>query len=132
MKHLFLLILVALMLGACGSKATKQQEQPQSEKRQLVGGYSEWKQITPQEMVIFKNATKRLDVKYKANKVAHQVVSGINLRFMCHSVLGEDRHVAFITIHVPPASDSVKQHEMPKIIEIKRMESFGRRLKKRE
>ena len=131
MKHLFLLIITTLLLGSCGSKSTKQSkettEKAQAE-QQLAGGYSAWDEITPQELGIFMETAKEHSKNYKPHKVSRQVVNGVNLRYMCHHLGKEDPHIAFITIFVPLESD--KEKSKPEVVEVKRMQSFGRQIRK--
>lgn len=133
MKHLFLLIITALLLGSCGSKSAKQNNKAKEEtkvEQQLAGGYSAWDELTPQEIVIFKDTTKEQGKNYKPHKVSRQVVNGVNLRYMCHCTDKNDPHIAFITIFVPQVTD--KDKSKPEVVEIKRMQSFGRRIRKEE
>lgn len=71
----------------------------------ILGGWSEFRPLTPQDELVFKEATKvLLGVDYKPMKVSTQAVNGINYKFICESKAVAPEavsHIATVFIYKP-------------------------------
>ena len=72
---------------------------------QLVGGWTPFGPVTPEEQAVFNTATAGLvGVKYATEQVSTQVVAGTNYRFLCKATPvypGAQPYPAFVTIYQP-------------------------------
>lgn len=97
------LIAITSLLTGCASQRTPQESNP--EKRHLVGGWSEYTNITDDELQLFTNTTKELiGVTYQPTKLSKQIVSGMNYRFLCTATpltLNPTSYQAIIQIYRP-------------------------------
>lgn len=102
----FFIILTALsgILAFYGCQSTPKTEH----KTECVGGYTQQREITEEELSLFKSVTADTEYgKYVPETVATQIVAGINLRFTCSN--GRT-----ITIHKP-----LPHQGEPRILEVK-------------
>lgn len=71
----------------------------------MCGGFSEFKQVTEEELAIFKEATEGLlGVSYEPLIVAKQIVAGTNYKFICNATaitLHPQPYLAALTIFKP-------------------------------
>ncbi len=106
------LVCVAAM-AACSSAGASSSAAPASSdaSAQIVGGYSEDRDVTDDDMAIFDQAMAgEVGVTYEPEKVATQVVAGTNYRFYCKSTTvtsAPEEGYAYVYIFVPLESDEV-------------------------
>lgn len=94
------------------------------EQEHIVGGYSKPRNITNEEVALFKQVTASLQgVEYKPKSVSTQIVAGTNYRFLCNARTIDNngkkgkRHYAAIVIHKP-----LNPEEKPRILSIDRQQ----------
>lgn len=117
------------MATACGhTQTTTQQQQPAmeenveivQEKQSLSGGFTEQRDLTEDETLLFDKVTEKLvGVKYTPESVATQVVAGINYRFICTAKTLTPKPETYqteITVYKPLPGQGD-----PKITEIRRL-----------
>lgn len=103
-----ILLMGCFALSGCGEK--------EQDPAQLVGGFTENRDVTDDDMAIFKEALSADEVaKYVPKAVATQVVSGTNYRFHCAVIEDNDETGNFVDITI---YDSLNADEAPEIIEI--------------
>lgn len=88
---LTLALLLLLSLAACGQSPASS-----SNTTALVGGYTEDREPTDEDLVLFNDAIAIIDtsgVVYQPQKVATQVVAGVNYRFYCQAGDGSFSYV---------------------------------------
>ena len=72
---------------------------------QLMGGWTPFGPVMPEEQAVFKTATAGLvGVDYVPEVVSTQVVAGMNYRFLCQATVvypGAQPYQAFVTISAP-------------------------------
>ena len=110
MKKIILAIIVALPLVGCannGSKAGSAAEGNtettiEAPAEQIVGGYTEPREITPEELEMFKKATADYaELQLVPQTVRTQVVNGINYKFFCDGKDGYNLTRCEVTIYKP-------------------------------
>ena len=113
MKKIILAILIALPLVGCANnngksnEATESQEEAvleagtESEKGQVVGGFTEYRDITEEELAMFNHVIGKGEDEIIPQKVATQVVNGINYKFFCDSKSGYNLTRCEVIIYKP-------------------------------
>ena len=112
MKKIILTIAIALTLVGCANNNVKSNStsEPQAENvqatdsdpsGQIVGGFTEYREITEEEMTMFKKAMGESDMEFTPQKVATQVVNGINYKFFCDCKDGYNLQRCEVTIYKP-------------------------------
>ncbi|MDR0839776.1 MAG: hypothetical protein LBN26_00065 [Christensenellaceae bacterium] len=86
-----LLLPLCLAVFACAHKKAPSQ---------VVGGYTEERDLTAEDAALFAAAAATVDASYEPLKVATQVVAGTNYRFYCKAPDAQERYV-YITVFVP-------------------------------
>ena len=120
----------ALLLAACGggtsSSAPSSAPAPESEatgsSQQLVGAYTEDRDVTDEDLAVFDAALEGLTgVEYVPEKVATQVVAGTNYRFYAKATTvtpDAEESYAYVYIFMPLGEDAV-----PELTEIEPIEA---------
>lgn len=86
MKQIVTMIACALALVSCGNaNSSSEKENDNTPKEELVGGFTAFRDVTPEELELFKEATGTGDIILTPESVATQVVAGINYLFNCTS-----------------------------------------------
>lgn len=112
MKKIILAIAIALTLVGCSNNNVKSNSAAESGTEavqaadsnpsgQIVGGFTEYREITEEEMAIFKKAIGESDMEFTPQKVATQVVNGINYKFFCDCKDGYNLQRCEVTIYKP-------------------------------
>lgn len=75
----------------------------------VPGGWSAYRDLTPEDKVVFNKAMEGLvGVDYEPKKISKQIVNGTNYRFFCHgvpAVQGDHSLPAIVTIYVAPDAE---------------------------
>lgn len=90
-KGTVLIVALGLLVAvsSCGSRAGKDIDNDKAsrwekvEEKQLCGGYQEQREISEEEMALFRSVTGRGDMVLTPLSVSTQIVSGINYKFWC-------------------------------------------------
>lgn len=106
-KRLFLvalLVMASAFLFSC-SCAPEQDAKQDATQEDVVGGYTQERDVTAEDMVVFDEAMEGIaGVGYIPLKVSTQVVSGTNYKFYCETVTvtaePEGGH-AYVTVYQP-------------------------------
>lgn len=107
MKKIILAIIIALPLVGCANKNGKTAEENtettiEAPAEQIVGGYTEPREITPEELEMFKKATADYaELQLVPQTVRTQVVNGINYKFFCDGKDGYNLTRCEVTIYKP-------------------------------
>lgn len=64
----------AVVLAGCGNNLSK-------DRQQLCGGYTQQRELTEDEMALFRSATETVDMTLTPLSVSTQVVAGTNYKF---------------------------------------------------
>ena len=108
-RKIKIFIFAATLLAAFGGGVSCQRVKGLfSKEEHLVGGYSEMRKPTAEELALFERATATLvGAEYKPMSVATQIVAGVNYRFLCKARKVDDagkrgkRFYAVIVVHKP-------------------------------
>ena len=112
MKKIILAIAIALTLVGCANNNVKSNStsEPQAEtveatdsdpSGQIVGGFTEYRDITEEELAMFNHVIGKGEDEIIPQKVATQVVNGINYKFFCDSKDGYNLTRCEVTIYKP-------------------------------
>ena len=109
MKKLFLALIIALPLAGCANNNGKSNEADNQEEEvvleeqagQVVGGFTEYRDITEEELAMFNSVLGKGEQEIIPQKVATQVVNGINYKFFCDSKDGYNLTRCEVTIYKP-------------------------------
>ena len=109
MKKLFLALIIALPLAGCANNNGKSNETDNQEEEvvleeqagQVVGGFTEYRDITEEELAMFNSVLGKGEQEIIPQKVATQVVNGINYKFFCDSKDGYNLTRCEVTIYKP-------------------------------
>lgn len=112
MKKIILAIAIALTLVGCANNNVKSNStsEPQAENvqatdsdpsGQIVGGFTEYRDITEEELAMFNHVIGKGEDEIIPQKVATQVVNGINYKFFCDSKDGYNLTRCEVTIYKP-------------------------------
>lgn len=79
------IIAVALLAVACGScnNAGNGNAETEEQEQMLCGGFTDQREITAEEMEMFKTVTGEGDLVLTPLSVSTQVVAGLNYKFWC-------------------------------------------------
>ena len=117
---LSLALFSALLLAACGGGTPSSSSADSSQ--QLVGAYTEDRDVTDEDLAIFDAALEGLTgVEYVPEKVATQVVAGTNYRFYAKATTvtqTPEEYYAYVYIFMPLGEDAV-----PELTEIEPIEA---------
>lgn len=80
-RRTFLLAASALVLAACGGERGRFSDLARPQ--QLCGGYTGQRELTDEEMEMFRSVTGTGDLVFTPLSVSTQVVAGTNYRFYC-------------------------------------------------
>ena len=91
MRKTLLLTVPFLILASCGPRLAREQVIDYGEigysdlakPKQLCGGYTEQREMTDEEMEMFRSVTGTGDIVFTPLSVSTQVVAGTNYRFYC-------------------------------------------------
>lgn len=96
---------MALLTGCGGNRNNGSVMQNNEEKtvpeNNLVGAYGEQRELTEQEMEMFRSLTDGGDVVYTPLSVSTQVVAGTNYRFWCRFEGASDYGHCWVTVFKP-------------------------------
>ena len=112
MKKIILAIAIALTLVGCANNNVKSNStsEPQAENvqatdsdpsGQIVGGFTEYRDITEEELAMFNHVIGKGEDEIIPQKVATQVVNGINYKFFCDCKDGYNLQRCEVTIYKP-------------------------------
>ena len=109
MKKIFLALIIALPLAGCANNSVKsnasaesQAEAVETETTQIVGGYTEPREITSEELEMFKKATADYaELQLVPQTVCTQVVAGLNYKFFCDCKEGYNLSRCDVIIYKP-------------------------------
>jgi len=118
-KYLTMAVLAMFLVLIVGFTGCSETEEVELE-LPLVGGYSEDRDLTEEDMAVFERAMSGLTgVVYEPIRVATQIVAGTNYRFTCTTTVvapDAEPYTAFIYIFQPSGDRE------PEIISIEREE----------
>lgn len=109
MKKTILALIIALPLFGCANNNVKssaaaesQAEAVETENAQIVGGYTEPREITAEELEMFKTATADYaELQLAPQTVCTQVVAGLNYKFFCDCKEGYNLSRCDVIIYKP-------------------------------
>ena len=110
MKKIILALIIALPLVGCANntsnngKAAEENTEATIETpaEQIVGGYTEPREITPEELEMFKKATTEYaELQLVPQTVCTQVVAGLNYKFFCDCKEGYNLSRCDVIIYKP-------------------------------
>lgn len=106
MKKIIIALAIALPLAGCannnGKSANENTETTiEAPAEQIVGGFTEYRDITEEEMAMFNQAIGDNDMEIHPQKVATQVVNGINYKFFCDCKEGYNLERCEVIIYKP-------------------------------
>lgn len=135
MKKTLTAACAAILLASCagtGSRTAAEQTATTTEEtattaitepaqEMIAGGYSQQRDLTPEELELFKTVTAEIDgVNYTPESVSTQVVAGKNYRFICKAVTvtaEPQTYQAEVTVFQPLPH----KQEAPRITSIKKL-----------
>jgi len=97
---------VVLCFGSCSGKSIESKASKE-EQEHLCGGYTAQREITRQELELFRQVTGTGDLVLTPLTVATQVVSGLNYRFRCKYEDKKASGYCLVTIYQPLQGNAV-------------------------
>lgn len=91
------IVLLSLLCMMVACKSIKIKEAEQQQRQTIVGGYTEFRELTDEDIRLFEStydSNRKLTPQY----VATSIVAGINYRFLC---LDENGHEVIVVIFQP-------------------------------
>lgn len=85
MKYIYYMLMagIIVLMAACGSHVRNHETTPEGKNHIMCGAYSSMRNVSSDELAMFRQVTDTLNLKLKPQQVATQVVAGINYKFVC-------------------------------------------------